>query len=53
VTRRCAPVAAVEAVYPKGEGPDRPPIGVEQMLHMYVTQNCFDLAYEGIAFEKA
>lgn len=28
-------VAAIEPVYPKAEGPGRPPIGVERMLRLH------------------
>ncbi len=48
VTPWSALVAAIEPFYPKGEGRGRPPIGVERMLRMYVTQNCFGLSDEGI-----
>lgn len=46
------PWAALEAViephYPKGEGPGRPPIGLERMLRMYIAQQCFGLSDEGM-----
>ena len=31
-------VAAIEPVYPNGDGRGRPPIGVVRMLRMYVTR---------------
>ncbi len=41
-------VAAIAPFYPKGEGPARPPIGLERMLRMVVAQQCFGLSDEGI-----
>ena len=41
-------VSAIEAHYPKGDGPGRPPIGCERMLRMYIVQQCFGLSDEGI-----
>ncbi len=41
-------VAELEPFYPKGEGRDRPPVGLERMLRMYVAQQCFGLSDEGI-----
>jgi transposase, IS5 family len=41
-------VSAIEAFYPKGKGPGRPPIGLQRMLRMYVAQQCFGLSDEGI-----
>jgi len=41
-------LATVEPVYPKGEGPGRPPIGLEKMLRMYIAQQCLGLSDEGI-----
>ena len=41
-------VSAIEAHYPKGKGPGRPPIGLPRMLRMYVAQQCFGLSDEGI-----
>lgn len=48
VTPWSALVAAIEPVYPKGDGRGRPPIGVARMLRMYVAQQCFGLSDEGI-----
>jgi IS5 family transposase len=31
-------LATIEPVYPKGEGPGRPPIGLEKMLRMYIVR---------------
>lgn len=41
-------IALIEPHYPKGDGRGRPPIGLARMLRMYVAQNCFGLADEGI-----
>ncbi|MGE0315929.1 MAG: IS5 family transposase [Lautropia sp.] len=41
-------VEALDAHYPRGKGPGRPPIGLERMLRMYVAQQCFGLSDEGI-----
>jgi IS5 family transposase len=41
-------VAEIAPYYPKGEGPGRPPIGLERMLRMYIAQQCFGLSDEGI-----
>jgi len=40
-------VAVIEPFYPKGER-GRPPVGLERMLRMYIAQQCFGLADEGI-----
>jgi IS5 family transposase len=48
VTPWSALVSVIEPHYPKGEGPGRPPIGVERMLRMYIAQQCFGLSDEGI-----
>ena len=48
VTPWSALVAAIAPFYPKGEGPGRPPIGLERMLRMVVAQQCFGLSDEGI-----
>jgi IS5 family transposase len=48
VTPWPALVRVIEPFYPKGDGRGRPPIGVERMLRMYVAQQCFGLADEGI-----
>jgi IS5 family transposase len=51
-TRRDRFLAEIEAViaphYPKGEGRDRPPIGLGRMLRMYIAQQCFGLSDEGM-----
>lgn len=36
--------ALVEPVYPGGEGPGRPPVGVERMLRIYFLQHWFNLS---------
>ena len=41
-------VAAILPYYPKGDGRGRPPIGLEQMLRMYIAQQCFGLSDEGV-----
>ncbi len=41
-------VSVLDAHYPKGTGPGRPPIGLQRMLRMYVAQQCFGLSDEGI-----
>jgi IS5 family transposase len=38
----------VERHYPAGEGPGRPPIGVERMLRMYFLQHWFNLSDPGV-----
>ncbi len=48
ITPWSALVAAIEPVYPKGDGRGRPPIGIARMLRMYVAQQCFGLSDEGI-----
>jgi transposase, IS5 family len=47
VTPWPALLAEVEPFYPKGEGRGRPPIGLERMLRMHITQQCFGLSDEG------
>jgi transposase, IS5 family len=37
-------VAAIEPVYPKAEGPGRPPVGVERMLRLHGLQQWFNLS---------
>ena len=37
-------VAAIEPVYPKAEGPGRPPVGVERMLRLHCLQQWFTLS---------
>src|SRR5437016_9375720 len=34
----------IEPVYPKAEGPGRPPVGVERMLRIYFLQQWFNLS---------
>ena len=48
VTPWAALIGQIAAFYPKGEGPGRPPIGLERMLRMYIAQQCFGLSDEGI-----
>ncbi len=52
VTRRDRFLGEIDAVTPwtvlVGEGPGRPPIGVERMLRMYIAKQCFGLSDEGI-----
>lgn len=48
VTPWSALAAEIQPFYPKGEGRGRPPVGVERMLRMYITQQCFGLSDEGI-----
>jgi IS5 family transposase len=37
-------VAVIEPVYPKAEGPGRPPVGVEHMLRLHCLQQWFNLS---------
>jgi len=37
-------VAVIEPVYPKAEGPGRPPVGVERMLRLHCLQQWFNLS---------
>lgn len=37
-------VATIEPVYPKAEGPGRPPVGVERMLRLHCLQQWFNLS---------
>ncbi|BFU96879.1 MAG: IS5 family transposase [Nitrospira sp.] len=37
-------VAVIEPVYPKAEGPGRPPIGIERMLRLHCLQQWFNLS---------
>jgi transposase, IS5 family len=41
-------VRLVEPHYPKGEGPGRPPVGIERMLRIYCLQQCFNLSDPGV-----
>ena len=34
----------IEPVYPKAEGPGRPPVGVERMLRLHCLQQWFNLS---------
>ncbi|TKB86608.1 MAG: IS5 family transposase [Nitrospira sp.] len=36
--------AAIEPVYPKAEGPGRPPVGIERMLRIHCLQQWFNLS---------
>jgi len=36
--------AVIEPFYPKGEGPGRPPVGVERMLRIHFLQHWFNLS---------
>jgi IS5 family transposase len=36
-------VATIEPVYPKAEGPGRPPVGIERMLRLHGLQQWFNL----------
>ncbi len=37
-------VAAIEPIYPKAEGPGRPPAGIERMLRLHCLQQWFNLS---------
>ena len=37
-------VAVIEPVYPKAEGPGRPPVGVERMRRLHCLQPWFNLS---------
>ena len=37
-------VAVIEPVYPKAEGPGRPPVGIERMLRLHCLQQWFNLS---------
>ena len=37
-------VAVIEPVYPKADGPGRPPVGVERMLRLHCLQQWFNLS---------
>ncbi|MBX3308446.1 MAG: IS5 family transposase [Nitrospira sp.] len=37
-------VATIEPVYPKAEGPGRPPVGIERMLRLHCRQPWFNLS---------
>ena len=37
-------VAVIEPIYPKAEGPGRPPVGVERMLRLRGLQQWFNLS---------
>jgi transposase, IS5 family len=37
-------VAVTTPVYPKAEGPGRPPVGVERMLRLHCLQQWFNLS---------
>ena len=48
VTPWSALVAEIEPFYPKGEGPGRPPIGLERMLRIYIVQQWYGLSDEAL-----
>lgn len=48
ITPWAALVSELEGYYPKGGGRGRPPMGLERMLRMYISQQCFGLSDEGI-----
>jgi IS5 family transposase len=37
-------VAAIKPIYPKAEGPGRPPVGIERMLRLHCLQQWFNLS---------
>ena len=37
-------VAVIEPVYPKAEGPGRPPVGIDRMLRLHCLQQWFTLS---------
>lgn len=37
-------VAAIEPVYPRADGPGRPPVGIERMLRLHWVQQWFNLS---------
>ncbi len=37
-------VAAIEPVYPRADGPGRPPVGIERMLRLHWLQQWFNLS---------
>jgi IS5 family transposase len=37
-------VAVIEPVYPKSDGPGRPPVGIERMLRLHCLQQRFNLS---------
>ncbi|KAA3629750.1 MAG: transposase [Proteobacteria bacterium] len=34
----------IKTIYPKGQGADRPPIGIERMLRIHLLQHWFNLS---------
>jgi len=44
VVPRADLVAVIEPVYPKADGPGRPPVGVERMLRLHCLQQWFNLS---------
>jgi transposase, IS5 family len=40
--------AAIEPVYPKAEGPGRPPVGVERMLRLHSLKQWFNLSDQAV-----
>jgi IS5 family transposase len=41
-------VRQIEPHYPKGDGPGRPPVGIERMLRIYCLQQWFNLSDPGV-----
>ena len=37
-------VTVIEPVYPKADGPGRPPVGIERMLRLHCLQQCLNLS---------
>ncbi len=37
-------VRVIEPVYPKADGPGRPPVGIERMLRLHCLQQWFNLS---------
>jgi Transposase domain (DUF772) len=44
-------VAVIESIYPKANGPGRPPVGIERMLRLHCLQQWFNLS--DLAVEEA
>ncbi len=44
----CASWMRLNRSVPNGEGRSRPPIGLENMLRMYIAQQCFGLSDEAV-----
>ena len=41
--------ALIEPIYPKGDGPGRPPVGLERMLRIHFLQHWFNLSDPSMA----